>query len=462
MNASTQENRDRREARNAGGATTGKAGNSPNGGNDFLWLNDLRRSRDVSGRDKRGFEIFLRWFESWRTGKHLSAGREAAVRFWKEQVLDIGNRRGAGGEDGSARERKVREAWQLQQWAEAMRWYLNWMEVCRKQKREVRTLGERLKVAVFSAGSRRGLALATRKRYAGWLAQYGAWLTANGSGARDAMEQERACDWLTHLVEVGGLSFSSQKSALNAVVFFFRDVCSVDEVNLRVRLRKTAPRVPVVLSRGEVKKVIDGMDGIYKLAARLQYGSGLRISELMQLRIKDIDWERGQVVIRGGKGDRDRVTMLPLEVRKDLKEWKEKVRQVHEDDRKAKVAGVKLPTALARKFPGAGEQWQWFWLLPSGKLSGDPDCGTIRRHHLHAEGYRRAMKRAVKNAGIEKRVTPHVLRHSFATHLLESGTDLRTIQELLGHQDVRITERYTHVAEGVGGTGVTSPLDRMI
>ena len=409
------------------------------------WKTDLAESRDLYGSQKRGFDIVLSWFEGWRISKRLEPGRPAAVRFWREQVQ-------GGGE---------REDWQMVQWAEAIRWYLNWLEICRYQKREVRSLAERLKGAAFSIGARRGYSLNTRKRYGGWLAQFGAWVSGEGGGAREAMDSEWACRWLAYLVDVKCLSFSSQKSALNALAFFFKKICNVEEVDLMVKMRKTSERVPVVMSREEVSRVIGNLTGVHQLAASLQYGTGLRITELMNLRVKDIDWARDQVVVRGGKGDKDRVTMLPAGVKAQLLARKEEVRPLHEKDRADGVPGVKLPNALARKYPSAPVSWEWFWIFPSHQLSRDPDTGIVRRHHLHAETYRRALKAAVEAAGIEKRVTPHVLRHCFATHLLESGTDIRTLQVLLGHEDVSTTERYTHVAENVGATGVQSPLDAL-
>jgi integron integrase len=273
------------------------------------------------------------------------------------------------------------------------------------------------------------------------------------------MDLGRARDWLTGLVDEEGLSFSSQKLALNSLVFFYRDVCGMEQVDLNVKLRKRPVRIPVVLSCGEVKRLLDAMDGVYGTAARLQYGTGLRVKELLGIRMKDLDWERGQLVVRGGKGDKDRVTMLPKGLEPALRENCAEVRAVFERDRLEGVADVKMPKGLAKRHPSAGSSWEWFWLLPAARLSADPDCGTLRRHHLHADSYRKAVRRAVAAAGIGKRVTAHVLRHSFATHLLEAGTDLRSIQELLGHDDVRTTERYTHVAQGIGGTGVRSPLD---
>ncbi|MFT5109530.1 MAG: integron integrase [Pseudoalteromonas tetraodonis] len=413
------------------------------------WHADLKASRDLNTSEIRGFEILLSWFDGWRIGLCLNPGRPAAERFWKEQVRSKG-----------------REEWQLLQWAEAIRWYLRWLDICLHQKREVRGLAERLKVAAYSVGARRGYMPNTRKRYGGWLAKFGAWVSgADGSeakgGALEAMNPAVACEWLTYLVEVKGMSYSSQKSALNALAFFYKSVCGMEEVDLRVRLRKTQARVPVVLSQGEVARVIEQLSGKYQLMARLQYGTGIRISELMSLRVKDFDWERNQVVVREAKGDKSRVTMLPAGVKAELFARRDVVRPVFEMDRANGLAGVKLPTLLARKYPSAPESWQWFWMFPSKKLSFDPDDGTERRHHLHAESYRKALRKAVEAAGIEKRVTPHVFRHSFATHLLETGTDIRTLQELLGHEDVKTTERYTHVAQGVGGTGVRSPLDAM-
>ena len=275
------------------------------------------------------------------------------------------------------------------------------------------------------------------------------------------MEPERARDFLAELVSEGKVSFATQKQALNALVFFFKEVRGMVEVDLGVRFRKTPRRIPAVLDLREVAAVLENLPPTCRLAAKLRYGSGLRIREPVNLRIKDIDLERLQVTIRGGKGDRDRVTMLPQSLVPELRSWKEKVRAIHENDRAKDVPGVALPKALERKWPKAGTQWKWMWFFPSEKLSEDPDSGIIRRHHPHPGSYGNALREAAKAAGIERRVTSHAPRHSFATHLLENGTDIRTLQELLGHADVLTTMIYTHLAPNISHCGARSPLDGM-
>jgi integron integrase len=402
------------------------------------WRADLEASRDVNDLEKQNFGFLLGWYESWRLKLGLELSRETAVRFWRQQVMS-----------------KPRKQWQLERWAEAMRWHGKWLKWCASHGREARSLEERLHRAVMTAGARRGLALRTRRTYAGWVARYGEWAGA----AKEVMKMERARDWLTELVELGKVSYATQKQALNALVFFFRDVCGREEVQLEVRLRKTERRTPVVLTRKEVLEILDRLDGRYRLAAELQYGAGLRLNEVVALRIKDVDRARGQLTIRAAKGDKDRVTILPERAKMRLDAiWQER-RRIYDDDRKTGVPGVALSGALERKMPKAGERWEWFWIFPDDHLSRDPESGIERRHHLHPSVYGEAVTRAAREAGIEKRVTSHALRHSFATHLLEGGTDIRTIQELLGHADVKTTEIYTHVSMGANGFGVISPLD---
>ena len=242
------------------------------------------------------------------------------------------------------------------------------------------------------------------------------------------------------------LHFSTQKQALNALVFFFKRVCGREKVDLQVEFRRTEKKPPVVLDFDEIAAILKNLPPTCRLAAELQYGSGVRLKELMNLRIKDVDIKRGQVAVRTAKGDKDRITTLPNIVGEKLVAWKKEIKVIHEGDRLAGTPGVALPGALERKWPRAGEKWPWFWIFPAPALSADPDSGVIRRHHLHKGTYGDALRKAAEVAGIEKRFTSHVLRHSFATHLLEGGTDIRTIQKLLGHADISTTMIYTHVA----------------
>ena len=235
----------------------------------------------------------------------------------------------------------------------------------------------------------------------------------------------------------------------------------MDEVDLEVKLRKTDKRIPVVLDVKEVMAVFDKIDERYALMARIQYGSGLRLSELVRLRVKDVDEGRGIITVCEAKGDKQRTTLLPESLQVEVAEIKVGLRKVFENDRASGLAGVALPGAFELKDRRAGKKWPWQWFFPAGEPSFDPRTGVERRYHVHAETYSRAVRRAVEEALIDKRATTHAFRHSFATHLLEGGTDLRRIQELLGHADVKTTEIYTHVAKGVGAMGVVSPLDRL-
>ena len=405
---------------------------------DADWRADLDASRDLSDLDKQSYGFVLGWFETWRLRKGLRPERPTAVQFWKEQVMV-----------------KPRKDWQRERWAEGIRWFLGWLERCRKEGLQTRSVAERMADAVQRTGSCRGLAPRTRDTYAGWVRRFGEW----AGDERSAMDQGKGSEWLAYLVEVGKVAFATQKQALNALVFFYRDVCGMEEVALDVRLRQTKPREPVVLTREELMGLLDRLEGRYRLAAELQYGGGLRLSEVVRLRVKDVDPAREQITVRSGKGDRDRTTILPKRVKPVLLAALEEAEKVFAADRAAGVAGVALPGALARKMSRAGERWEWFWLFPAPELSNDPETDVIRRYHLHAKVYGEAIKAAAAEAGIAKRVTTHALRHSFATHLLEGGTNLRVLQELLGHEDVKTTEIYTHVAVGVNGLGVRSPLD---
>jgi len=407
------------------------------------WRKDLAKFRGLTDRERAGFLLVLEWFENFRLRRGLSAGREAAKVFWKAEVI---------------REGRERETWQLDQWGDAIQWYLKWLEACTSQGADHRSLAERLRTAAHSAGARRGLAVRTRQCYGAWAARYAVF----AGGEREVMQVTTANRFLTSVVEDEDCAYSTQKQALNALAHFFKYVCGVEEPVFDVKLKKTGTRIPVVLSKQETQRVFERLkpqNGRYELAARLQYGAGLRLSELVRLRIKDVDLERGTIAVRCGKGDKDRVTVLPKSLKKAIAEQIEHSREVWKGDRERGLAGVWLPGALARKFRRAAESFEWSWLFPARQVSHDPESGIMRRYHLHGKVYNEAIKRAAAAAGIEKRVTSHALRHSFATHLLESGTDLRTIQDVLGHEDITTTEIYLHVATGENGLGVVSPLD---
>jgi len=277
------------------------------------------------------------------------------------------------------------------------------------------------------------------------------------------MREETATRFLTSVVADEDCAYSTQKQALNALAFFFKHVCGVEEPVFQVKLRKTGTRVPVVLSKEETQRVFEKLEaeeGRYGLPARLQYGAGLRLSELVRLRIKDVDLVRGTVTVRGGKGDKDRSTLLAETGRDELRAQLRKVEAVHRADRLAGLAGVWLPGAVERKLPNAGCELSWFWVFPSPTLSTDPTVGVVRRHHVHESVIQKAVKAAAGKAGILKPVSVHVLRHSFATHLLLNGVDIRQIQEYLGHANVETTMVYTHVVKELRNPA-RSPLDTL-
>ena len=296
----------------------------------------------------------------------------------------------------------------------------------------------------------------TEKTYREW-----AWRLAEFIRPRDletaAGEDLKA--FLSHLAVKGRVSVATQKQALNALLFLFREGLGREAGDLAgFQLSRRGPRMPTVLSRQECRRLFEAMAGTPRLMGELMYGSGLRVMELLRLRVKDVDLARLQVIVRAGKGDKDRVTMLPASLVERLRAHRDRLRGLYEQDRAAGLAGVWLPEALERKYPGAGTSWEWFWFFPSRQVSLDPHAGVNRRHHLLDGAFQLAIRAAARGAGLNKRVTPHTLRHSFATHLLEGGADIRTVQDLLGHADVATTQVYTHVMHRPG-LGLKSPLD---
>jgi integron integrase len=265
--------------------------------------------------------------------------------------------------------------------------------------------------------------------------------------------------YLTHLAVRGQVSASTQNQAKSALLFLYREVLAVELPWLDgVTAAKAPQRLPVVLTQAEVQALLRLMRGTPALIARLLYGSGLRITECLRLRVKDIDFQRCEILVRDGKGFKDRVTVLPHSLLEPLQAQLLRVRELHSEDLAHGHGEVYLPYALARKYPNAGREWMWQYAFPSRRLSRDPRSGVERRHHADEKPVQRAMQDALRAAGINKPATPHTLRHSFATHLLQSGYDIRTVQELLGHADVSTTMIYTHVLNR-GGRGVLSPLD---
>lgn len=267
--------------------------------------------------------------------------------------------------------------------------------------------------------------------------------------------------FLTHLAVVGKVAASTQNQAKSALLFLYKEVLGLELPWLDDVERAKAPkRLPVVLSQDEVAKILSRLEGTHHLVVSLLYGTGMRILEALRLRVKDVDFARREILIRDGKGFKDRVTMLPVSLIALLKAHLDKVKSLHADDLAKGYGAVFLPYALAKKYPYAARDWAWQYVFPSGKLSVDPRSDDVmtRRHHVQDQAIQRAVRQAVRDAGISKPATPHTFRHSFATHLLESGYDIRTVQELLGHSDVATTMIYTHVLNK-GGRGVHSPLD---
>jgi integron integrase len=252
---------------------------------------------------------------------------------------------------------------------------------------------------------------------------------------------------------------STQNQALNAIVFLYSQVLNLTPGDFADFTRAQRPgRLPVVLTREEVKRLLDGLTGVYALMGGLLYGSGLRLMECLRLRIKDVDLERRRLIVRQGKGRKDRVTVLPDRYLEALREQIARTRRIFEDDLSKGSTGVYLPDALERKNPAAAKDWRWQYVFPAERMSVDPRSGAVRRHHLHENNLAREVTRAARGAGISQPVTCHALRHSFATHLLEAGSDIRTVQELLGHADVSTTMIYTHVLNRPG-LAVKSPAD---
>lgn len=300
--------------------------------------------------------------------------------------------------------------------------------------------------------------LRTEQAYVDWIRRF---ILHHGKRHPKEMGAVEVEAFLTHLAVAGRVAASTQNQAKSALLFLYREVLGSELPWLdNVEKAKAPKRLPVVLTRVEAAALLQQLQGVHWLIGNLLYGSGLRLMECLRLRVKDVDFARQEILIRDGKGFKDRVTMLPRLLVEPLQNHLGLVEAQHQRDLQAGRGDVHLPYALDRKYPNAGREWAWQYVFPSPGLSLDPRSGVERRHHLQDQAVQRAIKQAVHHARLTKPATPHTLRHSFATHLLESGYDIRTVQELLGHSDVSTTMIYTHVLNR-GGKGVVSPLDRL-
>ena len=323
-----------------------------------------------------------------------------------------------------------------------------------------KTIGKKSKILdeMRTVMRRRHYSIRTEKAYCDWVRRY--ILHFNMKSREDLSSGEKKIEqFLSFLACERNVAVSTQNQALNALVFLYKHVLK-QPLNEKINAERPAKKVkiPVVLTRDETKRIISAMTGIHQLVVKLLYGSGLRIIECLRLRVQDIDFAMKALTVRSGKGDNDRITTLPPSMKEPLEVHLEYVRLVHERDTANGYGEVYLPNALAREYPNAGKKWQWQYVFPAQGLSTDPRTGKVRRHHLDPSPINKAIGKAVRIADVHKQVSAHTFRHSFATDLLRRGTDIRTIQSLLGHKDVRTTMIYTHVLQQ-GGDGVLSPLE---
>jgi integron integrase len=386
-----------------------------------------------------------------------------------------------------------RTDWQLRQVGEALRalfcgvlrapWcarfdWTGWQEGCRSLPADHATVARDYEAAAADAPARRhaggsrdaaaalaprfqaairvrGLAIRTEQAYWDWIRHF---LAFHAAEAVDSLAGCHVSSFLEYLAVRRKVAAATQNQALNALVFLFRHVLERPLDDVSYTRAKRPRRLPVVLSRAEVKRVLAQLEGMTGLMAGLLYGTGMRLMECVRLRVQDVDFDYRQINVRMGKGGKDRPVPLPARYEARLRAQLEAVRRLHEQDLAAGYGGVYLPESLARKYPNAAKDVGWQYLFPASRLAVDPRGGAIRRHHLHESVLQKAVKRAAARADITKRVSCHTFRHCFATHLLESGHDIRTVQELLGHADVETTAIYTHVLQR-GGRGVGSPAD---
>jgi len=388
------------------------------------------------------------------------------MQRWVEQFLHFAlDYRGEGFEQALTRfeatleENSALEPWQRKQANDSITLYHNHFRHADKGRQSSATdidrdeimarLAEWMRIKHYSPR--------TESAYRDWIVRFLDW--TKRQPASEALTPQLFSAFISHLALRKQVSASTQNQAFNALLLLYRDILHIDTANLPKSLRaKQGLRIPVVLSVDEVRRVLAAADSRFALMLRLLYGSGMRMNELLGLRVQDVDFDNRLIHIHAGKGDRDRTTLLPEALIEPLKAHLEEVRALHAQDLQQGYGAVRLPPALARKYPHAAREWPWQFLFPSGNLSVDPESGVTRRHHVYDKTLQAAMQRAINKAGIGKRASLHTLRHSFATHLLLQGTDIRQIQELLGHNSVETTMIYTHVVRNLRA-GTISPLD---
>lgn len=337
-----------------------------------------------------------------------------------------------------------------------MRCFLGQPKISRMEAKPVSQQSPRLLDRLRAEIRLRHYSIRTEETYVDWARRF---ILFHGKRHPKDMGSQEVTAFLSHLASERNVSASTQNQAKSALLFLYREVLDIELPWLdEVIAAKTPRRLPVVLTQTEVRRLLNETSGTMGLVVSLLYGTGMRLLEGLRLRVKDVEFTRREIIIREGKGNKDRVTVLPENLILPLKAHLEKVKALHERDLEAGFGEVYLPDALAVKYPNAARTWGWQYVFPSVVRSVDPRSGVERRHHFYEASVQRAVREAAKLANIHKPVTPHVLRHSFATHLLQAGYDIRTVQELLGHKDVATTMIYTHVLNK-GGRGVVSPLD---
>jgi integron integrase len=392
----------------------------------------LKADSSVPEEVKDSWLVAINWYLGFCAKEALvePTNRSNGERFWKTAVVA-----------------KSPEPWQKKQWGEAMAWFFKTMV-------SLDTAGPKMR----SALRLRHVRYSTEQSYLNWLRRFQAYCYPEN--VMKATEAD-VVSYLTHLAEVEEVAASSQDQCFNALVFFFRHVRGLPNAEFKGAVRsKQRTKLPVVLSVTETSRLIEAISEEFRLMAKLQYGAGLRLSELIRLRVGDLDFERGQIAVRDAKGGKDRATLLPASIERELKQQIQEVRLVHEQDTKAGFDGASMPSGLDKKMKGRARDLIWQYVFPCKALAKDPRSGQTRRHHVLENSYQVAVTRGAREAGIDKRVTTHALRHSFATHMLEGGADIRTVQDYLGHESVETTQIYTHVM--CRPHGMISPLDRIL